>query len=641
MSPWPLPTLIVEVAFANNMSTPIASCTWTNVTADVVTASTNTGKSDPTSTQAEAGRATIRLFNVSGRYNPFNTASPYYGPFTDGADTAVLGLVPMKRIRVRATWAGTTYNVWSGFVESWQMVWPSPAEAYCDVTATDGFKQLNLRVLGTATRRRSGLTAPGSGPWLGDPTGSTTVTASIPEPSTGSPSYIGTVGPGVALGQTASLALDTTTCAVFDGSANAVISFGQTPQVGGVSTSCAAEMWVSTPDTTATVRSIAQHGYYNGPRWQVTYQGSTHTLTLNVTDTTGTDTVTATVTINDNLPHHLAFTMDAGGFLDTIFVDGSPLNSVVASHLPGSLGPLLIGSDISALTSNWHGAIQDFAIYPGILSNTQIANHHTVGVSALAGQLSGARIASLLTFAGSRAADRTGRRPVHLQGTSLGQGALTEIQTVTATEGPALFFQAGDGTATFYDRNHILTGTALTSQVTIGETGEPYELAGTTVDMDDLQVWNITPVARANGVTVQASDPVSVARYGPRTLTGGTALQMQTDAAAADLANYLLVRYANPVIQPHAIQINPHDDPTNLFPQVLGRQLLDRVTVTRTAPGGGTAWSQQANIIAVAHAIDPTAGWQTTWTLSPYEAVPFLILDNATYGLLDTDRLYF
>ena len=228
-----------------------------------------------------------------------------------------------------------------------------------------------------------------------------------------------------------------------------------------------------------------------------------------------------------------------------------------------------------------------------------------------------------------------------LQATSLGQGALTEIQTVTATEGPALFFQAADGTATFYDRNHILTGSSLTSQVTIGEGGEPYELAGTTVDLDDLQVWNIVPVARADGVTVTAVDPISRARYGPRTLTGGTSLQMTTDAAATDLANYTLARYATPVIQPHAIQVNPHDDPTNLFPQVLGRQLLDRITVTRTPPGGGTAWTQQANIIAVAHAIDPTAGWQTTWTLSPYEAIPFLILDDATYGLLDANRLYF
>ena len=200
MSPWALPVPIVEVAFANNMSTPIASCTWTNVSADVVTGSTSTGKSDPTSTQAEAGRATIRLFNVSGRYNPFNTASPYYGPFTDGTDTAVLGLVPMKRIRIRATWAGTTYNVWHGFVEAWQMVWPSPSEAYCDVTATDGFKQLNLRVMGTVYAETVAADNPAFWARLGDAQGSTMATASIPDPSTGTPSYVANVGAGVTFG---------------------------------------------------------------------------------------------------------------------------------------------------------------------------------------------------------------------------------------------------------------------------------------------------------------------------------------------------------------------------------------------------------------------------------------------------------
>jgi hypothetical protein len=60
----------------------------------------------------QAGTCTVTLTNSDARFSPENLA----GPYVTGGVTQVRPMVP---IRVRATWAGTTYDLFSGYVRSW------------------------------------------------------------------------------------------------------------------------------------------------------------------------------------------------------------------------------------------------------------------------------------------------------------------------------------------------------------------------------------------------------------------------------------------------------------------------------------------------------------------------------------------
>jgi hypothetical protein len=98
----------------------------------------------------EAGTAGITLSNSDGRFSPENLA----GPYVAGGQTQIRPMVP---VRVRAAWAGTTYDLYSGYVRSWTppTAQNGPDYDYTVVQATDGFAVLE------------GVTIPAAGSALG------------------------------------------------------------------------------------------------------------------------------------------------------------------------------------------------------------------------------------------------------------------------------------------------------------------------------------------------------------------------------------------------------------------------------------------------------------------------------------------
>jgi hypothetical protein len=96
--------------------------------------------------RVEAGTATIVLDNRDGRFTPFNAASPY---FPD--------VLPMRRIRILATWNSITYPVFSGFVEGWPVHFPDDTDTETTITVADGFKVLSLALIsGSFVQQGSG-----------------------------------------------------------------------------------------------------------------------------------------------------------------------------------------------------------------------------------------------------------------------------------------------------------------------------------------------------------------------------------------------------------------------------------------------------------------------------------------------------
>lgn len=133
------PTLLVEIALANTSTSVFNTlATWIDVTADVLSLTTQRGRSQD-GDQFEAGTARIVLDNALGNYTPGNATGDY--ALTDGPANAPY-LSPMRPIRIHATWNTIKYAVWYGYIERWVPSWPGGAEGTMTIDCADGFKIL-------------------------------------------------------------------------------------------------------------------------------------------------------------------------------------------------------------------------------------------------------------------------------------------------------------------------------------------------------------------------------------------------------------------------------------------------------------------------------------------------------------------
>lgn len=94
----------------------------------------------------EAGSATIRVYDVDGRFNPQNTSSDLYGQLT-----------PLRKMRISATYNGTSYYLFSGYTTTYAYSYDQAEQVgYVDITAFDGFRLFNLANVTTITGQAAG-----------------------------------------------------------------------------------------------------------------------------------------------------------------------------------------------------------------------------------------------------------------------------------------------------------------------------------------------------------------------------------------------------------------------------------------------------------------------------------------------------
>jgi len=92
--------------------------------------------------QYSPGQATVQFQDFTGAWNPDNAASPYYGQ-----------ILPMRQVKIHTTYSGTSYNLFTGFITSWDWNWADQAADYALVTISliDGFRLLQLSEITTVT----------------------------------------------------------------------------------------------------------------------------------------------------------------------------------------------------------------------------------------------------------------------------------------------------------------------------------------------------------------------------------------------------------------------------------------------------------------------------------------------------------
>ena len=108
---------------------------------------TNRGRT-ALSDQFQTGSMTLRIIDQNGDFNPQNVSGPYYNLLT-----------PMKKVQITATYSGTTYPIFSGFITSYVTTYPDESEADLATTtiqAVDAFRLAQLAQISTVTGATAG-----------------------------------------------------------------------------------------------------------------------------------------------------------------------------------------------------------------------------------------------------------------------------------------------------------------------------------------------------------------------------------------------------------------------------------------------------------------------------------------------------
>ncbi len=245
----------------------------------------------------------------------------------------------------------------------------------------------------------------------------------------------------------------------------------------------------------------------------------------------------------------------------------------------------------------------------------------------------GARVRDILSRAGwytsaERLAISTGNST--LQGTTLGADALSLMQVAVDSEIGQLYV-SGSGAVVFRARRDLLTDTrSNTVQAVFGDLPGTVHSAGTelaaaslTRANDDTTIANDIQATRAGSTSLQeAQDAASIAKYQfPRTYPR-TDLILQNDSDALNWAQWVLSVSRGAEDRFETITIDPQADPANLWPQVLGREIGDRIQVWHRPAGFGGPLN--ANSLAAGSSAGWT-GWQGTFsvTSSPPAGAPY------------------
>lgn len=97
--------------------------------------------------QFQTGTLSMRIVDMTGAFNPQNPSSPYTGL-----------LVPMRKVQISATYASVTYNIFSGYITSYNTITPKDVGdvVYTTITAVDAFRLAQNAQISTVTTAVAG-----------------------------------------------------------------------------------------------------------------------------------------------------------------------------------------------------------------------------------------------------------------------------------------------------------------------------------------------------------------------------------------------------------------------------------------------------------------------------------------------------
>lgn len=608
-----LPDFDFEISLTPPTQAPIFRSAATDVR--FVGLTSRRGRSDALN-QTNPGKFGLTLNGRLRWYDPDYPA----GPFAEH-------IKPNRRNRLLARIYGVTYIIWDAYTDRWQQSYPGQGkDVITQVSATDGFKRLAKARIKTSPYTDAVLADSPNVYYKFDDSGAPTIVHdSGPRADDGT--YTGT--PAFEVGLIA--AGDLSAALVSDGTLTVGGEHTIVPSGGD----WAVEFWINTTTATQVIgqwknSSSAGQMFMAGGKLRASHNGGAGFYWQN------------TNALNDGADHHVVFRYT--GATGSWVIDGATDAGTSVGTGAGTFSSLSDG-ELRLLLSDptdsffgfgppgiFIGTFDEFALYSPALSVVRAQAHYSAGVVPFEGQLSGARVASILDGAGWANADRdidTGDATLQAADTWNGEFALERLQSLWETERGMLYMgldaaMSSDHTFKLVWRAGSANTTATRSTVSQVTFDPAAGLKYADVETDpsgDTFLYNDITLQRRGGQPQHVFDQQSIDDYDPSSFSR-TDLDFDNDVDVLALANTLLARYKDPRTRILALVITPQSDPTNLWPQVLGREIGDLITVVIPAPGGvGSAITHIALIVGVEHALDAKGKWTTTWRLSEVDTL--------------------
>jgi len=629
------PTLAVEIAFDSDPDDDPQI--WTNVTAYVIDGATARGRQAELD-KVQAGTAVLTLGNADRRFDPTYTAGPYWDAVA--GETKVL---PMRQLRIVATYDGDAYPIFHGFVDEWDQRYAPPADATVVVTATDAFKVLAAADLPPSVYAAEILADEPVAWWRfsesADEDEARDEISGFTLTKNGTPT-LGAAGL-VTRDDSGSAQLNASTdgfqkrLTPIDGGADS------TPIAGGPLT--VEFIYKNNGGTGVFAFDCGQTDDSASPTgFEVQVDAFNDRLlfaVISVIPGSFASVLSSGGTPTDGDPHHIACVWQAGGTLK-IYIDGIDRTASVVSATNAAFrtgGQVAFGSTTTVAygTVNIEPCfVDEYALYDHGLSAARVLAHsdaRKVG-GQWAGDTTGERIGRILDAVEWPAADRDlDDGESTLQSADLGGGALAAAQKVEETEAGILYVK-GDGTVRFRGRHSPFLPPHSEIQATFGDGAGELNYSGLTYKLGENLIYNDVAVARVDGTIQRASDATSRRKFKRRTLTRSGLLH-QGDSTSRSLAYYLLGRYKRPVLRITQMVVDPSSgDGVALYPVVLSLDLGDRTRVLRRPQDLGSAIDQETAIEGVRHDFAERS-WLTTYSLSPADTRGVWVIGTSRVGV--------
>lgn len=363
-------------------------------------------------------------------------------------------------------------------------------------------------------------------------------------------------------------------------------------------------------------------------------------------DGTATKTLFSSAVVDDGSTHHVAWT--AASAADwRLYVDGVDVGVHLSGHgasstvtfpaidsgwsignTPGaSYGDQGFGGDIGHVIT-WNSEA---------ISATRIAAHADAALTAWSADTASQRLAHLLDAIGWPTSERNIGTGVSTVGVNGYTGLALDYALELGQTENGLVYQDGQGRTTFVGRHTLLSAARhTTSNATFGDSGAELRYQSVTPTFNNTNIRNRVQVTRVGGAAVVAKDDDSIADYGMRSYSRTSLSADPGDAR--NIAQWILDHYKDPILRFDKLTVLPRKDPTNLWPQVLGREIGDRITVRRRPQSVGSAIEKEVLIEGISHQITPDQ-WVTSWDLTPGEILSYWILGTSELGT-DTRLAY-
>jgi len=267
-----------------------------------------------------------------------------------------------------------------------------------------------------------------------------------------------------------------------------------------------------------------------------------------------------------------------------------------------------------------------------------IANAYTSNAFTPSAELSGTRVTNILDLPeinyplATRDID-AGVATLGAYQVNANTNAAAYLQRVAEAE-QGLFFCAANGNLTFTDR---VTSTFASPVTTFADNGSGIVYQGMDTIYDQKFLYNRVQATIEGGSVQAADDATSQTEYGIATLSIDNLL-LSTNGAALTLAQNLLDIYKQPAYRFDNIQLVVSALSEANRDIVLGLEMGDVITVTRTfASGSPASVSDDYGVERIVHQVTPD---RHVVTLGLYVAdivFPFT-LNDVTFGVLDTDN---